>query len=118
MRSLIITIYLLSICLLADAQQVYTYMLTDGWQATKAFDYGDDTCVIVGLVSDPNPSTNHRFHFTTINGKNEVLKVDTFKLPDSDYVSYHSPFGVYNHDDKIVVAGLISKTIWRRRLYI
>jgi hypothetical protein len=86
-------------------------MLTDGWQATKAFDYGDDTCVIVGLVSDPNPSTNHRFHFTTINGKNEVLKVDTFKLPDSDYVSYHSPFGVYNHDDKIVVAGLISKTV-------
>lgn len=108
MRSVIITMYLLSICLLADAQQVYTYMLTDGWQATKAFDFGDDTCVIVGLVSDPNPSTNHRFHFTTIDGKNEILKVDTFKLPDSDFVSYQSPFGVYSRDDTICISGWFS----------
>jgi hypothetical protein len=103
-------VYLLSICLLADAQQVYTYLLTDGWQATKAFDYGDDTCVIVGLVSDPNPSTNHRFHFTIINGENEVLKVDTFRLPDSDYVSYNYPFGVSKSENMILIAGIRDST--------
>lgn len=108
MKNLIFLLYLLSICLLADAQQVYTYILTDGWQATKAFDYGDDTCVIVGLVSEPNPSTDHRFHFTTINGENEILKIDTFKLPDSDFVSYQSPFGVYNRDDTICISGWFS----------
>jgi hypothetical protein len=107
MRKLTIILYVLSICHWAGAQQVYTYLLTDGWHAAKAFDYGNDTCVIVGLISDPDPSEYHRFHFTTINAVNEVLDVDTFKLSDTDYASYQSPFGVSFGNDRLLLNGFL-----------
>jgi len=107
MRKLTIILYVLSICHWAGAQQVYTYLLTDGWHAAKAFDYGNDTCLIVGLVSDTGIYNRHHFHFTTITAENVVLQIDTYKLSDSNYVSYQSPFGVIDINNRVNISGLV-----------
>jgi hypothetical protein len=108
MKSLLITIYLLSICLLADAQQVYTYVLTDGWKATKAFEIEGDNCLIVGLVADPHPSFNHRYLFTKIDPKNQVLSVDTFISINNEFIAYTNPFGVILQNDSVIISGYVS----------
>jgi hypothetical protein len=108
MKNLLITMYLLSICLLADAQQVYTYVLTDGWKATKAFEIEGDNCLIVGLVADPHPSFNHRYLFTKIDPKNQVLSVDTFISINNEFIAYTNPFGVILQNDSVIISGYVS----------
>lgn len=106
MKGLYILLYLLSICHWAGAQQLYSYVLTDGWKADKAFQISEDTTVIIGLVSDPSNGAQHRIHFTTIDSQNTILSQDTFLSSDAAFVSYHSPFGMTYNKDKLQLNGL------------
>ncbi len=109
MMRIFITFYIiLGTSLLARAQNLYDFVLTDGWKASKVFHSNEDTNIIVGLVSDPNPSAFHRFHFTTLDKNNDVIKIDTFNLPWSNFVSYQSPFGIQKDDGDIFINGHFS----------
>lgn len=87
---------------MANAQKVYSHLLTDGWHATKIFDYGDDTCIIIGLEADSVSYKNLSFQY--IDSENNVTKRKKLNLGFHS-VSYEAAYSVRSVMNKIYIQG-------------